>query len=139
VGSHNPGRQRIVQLEVSGDTPAVGSQGQPLVRELWFQFAENLTSDSDIPLNLVNALQKLAIYRMQEQAYEALESGDRDRASERLETVATRLLDMGERELADAARLEAGHLARSGTLTPAGRKKIKYGTRALTLNDTGGF
>jgi Ca-activated chloride channel family protein len=110
-----------------------------LVRELWFQFAENLTSDSDIPLNLVNALQKLAIYRMQEQAYEALESGDRDRASERLETVATRLLDMGERELADAARLEAGHLARSGTLTPAGRKKIKYGTRALTLNDTGGF
>jgi Ca-activated chloride channel family protein len=139
VGPHGPGRQRIVQLEVSGDTPAVGREGEQLARELWFHFAESLANEPDIPLNLVNALQKLAIYRMQDQAYEALENGDRDRAYEKLETVATRLLDIGELELANAARLEAGRLARSGSLSPAGRKKIKYGTRSLTLNDTGGF
>lgn len=139
VGPRRPGRQRIIQLEVSGETPAVGGQGERLMRELWFHFAENLATEPEIPLNLVNALQKLAIYRMQEQAYEALDDGDAEKASQKLEVVATRLLDLGELELANAARLEAGRLARSGSLSPAGRKKIKYGTRSLTLSDRGGF
>jgi hypothetical protein len=139
VGPHPPGRQRILQLEISGNTPAVGRQGEKLVRELWFHFAENLTTEPDIPLNLVNALGKLAIFRMQEQAYDALESGDPTAASEKLEVVATRLLEIGELELANAARLESGRLARSGLLSPTGRKKLKYGTRSLTINDTGGL
>jgi Ca-activated chloride channel family protein len=139
VGSHPPGRQRIVQLELSGDAPAVGRSGERLVRELWFQFAENLTTEPDVPTNLVNALGKLAIFRMQQQAYDALESGDVETATRQLEVVATRLLDLGELELANAARLEAGRLARSGTLSPAGRKKLKYGTRSLTIGDTGGL
>ena len=139
LGPHPPGRQRIVQLEVSGDTPAVGRRGERLVRELWFHFAEDLTTEPEVPVNLINALAKLAIFRMQEQAYEALESGDPLAASEKLEVVATRLLDLGELELANAARLESGRLARSGSLSPAGRKKLKYGTRGLTINDTGGL
>jgi Ca-activated chloride channel family protein len=139
VGPHSLGRQRVVQLEISGDTPVVGRRGERLVRELWFNFAENVTTESEIPLNLVNALQKLAIYTMQEQAYEALEGGDPGRASEKLEVVATRLLDLGELDLATAARLEAGRLANSGSLSPAGRKKIKYGTRSLTIGNTGGL
>jgi Ca-activated chloride channel family protein len=140
VGSHRPGRQRIVQLEVSsGDMPAVGRRGERLARELWFHFAENVTTEPEIPLNLVNALQKLAIYRMQEQAYEALDSGEPTVASEKLEIVATRLLDLGELELANAARIEAGRLARSGSLSPVGRKKLKYGTRALTQGESGGL
>ncbi len=139
VGSHKPGRQRILQLEVVGDTPAVGRQGERLVRELWFHFAENVTTDPEVPTNLVNALGKLAIFRMQEQAYEALDSGDADAASQKLEVVATRLLDLGELELANAARLEAGRLARSGSLSPVGRKKLKYGTRSLMIGDTGGL
>jgi Ca-activated chloride channel family protein len=139
IGPHAPGRHRVVQLEVSGDTPAVGRRGERLVRELWFHFAENLTAEPDVPVNLVNALAKLAVFRMQEQAYEALESGDSQAAAQKLEIVATRLLDLGELDLAKAARLESGRLARSGSLSPAGRKKLKYGTRALTTNDTGGL
>jgi Ca-activated chloride channel family protein len=139
VGAHRPGRQRIFQMELNADTPAVGRQGERLVRELWFQFAENLTTQPEVPTNLVNALGKLAIFRMQEQAYEAIESGDIERATKHLERVATRLLDLGELELANAARLEAGRLARSGSLSPAGRKRLKYGTRSLTIGDTGGL
>jgi len=139
VGPHAEGRQRILQLEIRGDTPIVGRQGERLVRELWFHFTESLTTDPEVPTNLVNALGKLAIYRMQEQAYDALESGDPEMASEKLEIMATRLLDLGELELANAARLEAGRLARSGSLSPAGRKKLKYGTRSLMIGDTGGL
>jgi Ca-activated chloride channel family protein len=139
VGPHPPGRQRILQLEVTGEAMGVNHQGERLVRELWFHFAENLTTEPEIPTNLVTALGKLAIFRMQEQVYDALESGDSDAASQKLEIVATRLLDLGELELANAARLEAGRLARSGMLSPSGRKKLKYGTRSLKISDTGGI
>lgn len=139
VGSHTPGRHRLMQLELTGDTPAVGRQGERLSRELWFNFTENPTTDPEVPNNLVNALAKLSIFRIQEQAYDALESADPVKATERLEIMATRLLDLGEVELAKAARLEAGRLARSGSLSAEGRKKLKYGTRSLTVSDTGGF
>jgi Ca-activated chloride channel family protein len=110
-----------------------------LVRELWFQFVENPSTEPEISANLVNALGKLAIFRMQEQAYDALESGDTMQATEKLEVIATRLLDWGELDLAHAARLEAGRLSRTGSLSPAGRKRLKYGTRSLTIGETGGL
>jgi Ca-activated chloride channel family protein len=139
VGAQSPGRQRIIQLDVSGDTLVVGQQGERLTRELWFHCVENLTTESEVPSNLVSALVKLSIFRMQENAYEAIESGDTAKACQRLNTMATRLMGLGELELANAARLEAGRLARTGALSPTGRKKIKYGTRSLMLGDTGGL
>lgn len=139
VGSHPPGRQRILQLEVGGDTSADAQRTGRLVRELWFRFAQSLTTEPEVPTNLVNALAKLAIFKMQEHAYEAIEDGDTDKAVKQLEVMATRLLDLGELKLANAARLEAGRLARSGSLSAAGRKKLKYGTRSLTIGNTGGL
>jgi Ca-activated chloride channel family protein len=139
VGAQPPGRQRILELEVSSDTPVVGRQGERLVRGLWFHCVENPTTEPEVPANLVAALGKVAIFKMQEHAYDALESGDTDKACQQLEIMATRLLGLGELELANAARLEAGRLARTGSLSPTGRKKIKYGTRSLIMGDTGGL
>ena len=50
-----------------------------------------------------------------------------------LEALATRLLNLGDIDLARSASLEAGRLARSGSLSDEGRKKIRYGTRYLSL------
>ena len=125
----------ISSVALSGETQAQDSE---LSRELWFQFAEHLASEPEVPTNLVNALAKLAIFKMQEQAYDAIESGETVQASKQLTIIATRLLDLGETELAQAAQLEAGRLAKSGSLSPAGRKKLKYGTRSLTTNYIGG-
>jgi hypothetical protein len=47
--------------------------------------------------------------------------------------MATRLLNLGETELARAALLEAGRLSRTGDLSSEGRKKIRYGTRSLSI------
>lgn len=139
VGPQSPGRQRILQLDASSDTSVVGQQGERLVRELWFHCVESVTSEAEIPSNLVAAIGKLAIFKMQEHAYDALDSGETKKACQKLETMATQLLAWGELELANAARLEAGRLARTGTLSPTGRKKIKYGTRSLMMGDTGGL
>jgi hypothetical protein len=70
---------------------------------------------------------------MQEKTMRDLERGAVERASQRLETMATRLLNIGENELAKAALLEAGRLARTGQVSPEGRKRIRYGTRGLSI------
>jgi hypothetical protein len=76
---------------------------------------------------------KLAIFKMQERVMEDLEMGHIEPAVTRLKTMATRLLDIGEVDLARAALLEAGRLAETGNLSASGRKKIRYGTRELTI------
>jgi hypothetical protein len=78
-------------------------------------------------------LGKLAIFRMQEKALIELERGETDLATQRLETMATRLINIGEIELARAALLEASRIVKTGQLSPEGRKKIKYGTRSLSI------
>jgi Ca-activated chloride channel family protein len=135
VGPHTAGEHRLAQAELSGDIPARQMAGAALKQDVSFTF-EPQTNTSAAPPSVLSALAKITIFQMQEGAWQALEKGDVANATHRLETMATRLLDMGEHQLARAALLEAGRLARSGNLSPAGRKAIKYGTRSLLLAPT---
>lgn len=128
-----PGRHRLFQLELVGDVPMLGRQSERVKREVEVRFAPTRELEETVPPRIVSALGKLAIFRMQEKTMSELERGQVEQASQRLETMATRLLNIGELELAKAALLEAGRLARSGHLSPEGRKKIRYGTRSLSL------
>jgi hypothetical protein len=137
VGRRPVGEQRLLQLELTGDVPILGQQGETLRRDIRCVFtdAELGRGESDVPLAVVNALRRVTLYRMQEQAWTALDEGKVEQATRQLEMVATRLFDLGQKRLAEAAMLEAGHVARVGNATARGRKKIKYGTRSL---DVGG-
>ena len=96
-------------------------------------FDADLSRRSPVPPDIVAAMGKLTIFKMQERAMDEIESGDIDSAVKRLKTMATRLLDIGEPELARAALLEAGRLAQTGSLSAEGRKKLRYGTRGLRI------
>jgi Ca-activated chloride channel family protein len=127
------GERRLLQLELSGDVPALGRRGETLRRDIRCVFTNDEPSRgrNAVPPALVSALSRITLYRMQEQAWSALSAGNSDRATSQLEMVATRLLEMGEKQLARAAMLEAGHVAKKGHPTAQGRKRIKYGTRSL--------
>ena len=133
VGPHSAGAQRIAQIELIGDIPARKIFGERLQHDLILPFDSEANPTAPAPPNILSALAKISIFQMQEGAWQALDKGDIASATRRLETMATRLLDMGEHQLARAALLEAGRLVRSGSLSPAGRKAIKYGTRSLAL------
>ncbi len=90
-----------------------------------------------VPSLLITALGKLAIFKMQEKALTNIEEGNIDLATQRLETMANRLLNLGETELARAALLEADRLSRTGALSVEGRKRIRYGTRSLSILSEG--
>ncbi len=133
VGAHDAGTHRLAQMELSGNIPSRQLDDARLRQDITFTFDSSANPNTPAPSHILSALAKVTIFQMQEGALNALEKGDVAGATHRLETMATRLLDMGEHQLARAALLEAGRLARSGNLSPAGRKAIKYGTRSLIL------
>ena len=125
--------QRLMRVTVEVDVPGQSNRRSWDWVELTGIVNETPDPEADIPPPIVTALGKLAIFKMQEKAMRDLEAGEISAATQRLETMATRLLNLGETDLARAALLEAGRLARTGDLSPEGRKKIRYGTRALSI------
>jgi Ca-activated chloride channel family protein len=120
-------------LTVDGDVPGQSNRRNWEWVDIFAEFTPKIEDSVEIPPTIVTALGKLAIFKMQEKAMADLENGRISAATQRLETMATRLLNLGETDLARAALLEAGRLARTGDLSAEGRKKIRYGTRALSI------
>lgn len=85
------------------------------------------------PAKILQALTQINMYKMQEHARIELAEGKYQQASTRLQHLATHLIDIGERELAHTALMEAERIQRIHVLSPEGEKKIKYGTRSLLL------
>ena len=85
------------------------------------------------PQKIVQAMSKLTLYRMQEQAKQDLEAGKIEQATRRLRFLATHLLAQGETSLATTVLGEAGRIERERSLSEEGEKRIKYGTRSLLL------
>jgi len=83
---------------------------------------------------IYDALAKLTLYRMQEEANEEISSGDFTKASTRLKNMATHLLAQGETELAQTVLTEAEQIRKGHNYSEDGKKRIKYGTRALLLS-----
>lgn len=133
VAGRNPGTHRLLQVDATGMVPSMGRQPVRTSKSIDLDFHTDLDRQEPIPPDIVSAMGKLTIFKMQERAMHEIETGEIDSAVTRLKTMATRLLDIGEAELARAALLEAGRLARTGALSATGRKKIRYGTRELSI------
>jgi Ca-activated chloride channel homolog len=82
---------------------------------------------------IVSALSKLSLYRLQEQARLEVSAGEYEHAVEHLQRLATHLLACGERGLARTALLEAEQINKEKSFSQEGQKEIKYGTRALII------
>jgi Ca-activated chloride channel homolog len=86
------------------------------------------------PTEIVDALARLKLYRIQEQARLEVTAGEYGQASEHLQRLASHLLSQGERDLARTALLEAEQILENKSFSQQGRKEIKYGTRALVAS-----
>lgn len=80
---------------------------------------------------LIEAVRRFTLYRMQEKAWEEAQSGKLDTAAARMRRLTAYYMETGDLRLARQAQIEAQTLAHMGTMSPEGRKLLKYGTRSL--------
>lgn len=132
------GEHRLARFSVRVSLPSIrGASQRGIEREIIMPFVEELPESQQVPQRTVSVLKNVSICRMQQKVLNEIEKGRVSEATQRLETIATRLLDMGEMALARAALLEVGQLSRTGTLSAEGHKKLKYGTRSLSVGGDG--
>lgn len=86
-----------------------------------------------IPPVIVDALSKLSYYRLQEKAKEDVKDGNYEKATKRLNNLATHLLSNGDNELAKTVIREVEFLHDTQHFSELGKKKMKYGTRSLIM------
>ncbi|HHS97858.1 MAG TPA: VWA domain-containing protein [Chloroflexi bacterium] len=130
-----PGKHRLMQLELRGLLPDAGVEDR-LVADLEIEVRTEV-EEQPISTAIINAVNKVNLFRMQERAWRALEEGRKEEARQQLEAVATRLLDLGETDLAHIALLEAQRMAQGEEVSKRAKKAIYFGTRHLRLSEGG--
>ncbi len=128
----NEGRYRIAQAEVRYDLPLENTSGVSTRTDIVLQYSTDPQAVKRYDANIMNLAEKVTAYRLQTRALEEAQMGNVAGATQKLRAAATRLLELGETDLAEAARAEADNLERSGQMSSGGTKKLRYQTRKLT-------
>lgn len=124
-----------VPLTVIADVPSQNIRQQTFTNRLQLFVLSDATEERPSE-DILEAVRLLNLYRMNEKVWAELDEGQVAPAANRMRHLTTRLLEAGQTKLAQQAHLEAERLSKLGTLSSEGRKRLKYGTRAL-MTETG--
>jgi Ca-activated chloride channel family protein len=130
VPSGRIGAVRLADLSIQYTPIDEGQHTQSVKLPVGINFVE---ANRQVPINpeVKTVIEKITTYRLQIKAWQDLNNGDLENGKKKLTAVGTRLLSMGEVELASQVRDEVDNLERRGNTSSEGAKRIKYGTRGL--------
>jgi Ca-activated chloride channel homolog len=123
------GAFRVAQVELHY-TP-VGAEPQVLKQDIMLSFSADAAAPQ-YDAKIMNLVEKVTAFKLQTRALSEAEVGNVAGATQKLRQAATRLLDLGELELAQQARAQADQLETGGQLTEESKKDLRYATRRLT-------
>jgi Ca-activated chloride channel homolog len=132
VGPRPAGSYRIAQAEVSYDVPGLKLAGEKVKADILLEFTADMVKAKQYNPDVMNIVEKVTAFKLQTRALEEAKLGNVTGASQKLRAAATRLLEMGEEELAKSALEEAENLEKTGQMSARGTKKLHYETRKLT-------
>jgi Ca-activated chloride channel family protein len=130
--SRAPGRYRIAQTELAFTVPGETPINESVRSDVIIMLSDDESQTQDQDGHVMNIVERVVAYQLQLEAREAVNTGKLDVATVKLREAATRLLEMGESELAAEAEKEAVNLEEQGEMSAIGTKKLQYGTRKLT-------
>ncbi len=132
IGPRPEGRYRIAQAEISYDVPGLKLIGEKVKTDILLDLTVDAALARQYDAEVMNIVEKVTAFKLQTRALEEAKMGNIAGASQKLRAAATRLLDMGEEDLAQSALEEADNLEKSGQMSAHGTKKLRYETRKLT-------
>lgn len=124
------GTFRIAQAELHY-TPVGQTSEQILKKDVLLEF----TSDPNAPAHdprVMNLVEKVTAFKLQTRALSDAEAGNVAGATQKLRAAATRLLELGELELAEKTQKQAEELEKGGQMSAESQKELRYATRRLT-------
>lgn len=124
------GQYRIAQAELHY-TPLGQNGEQILKQDILLSFSTDPDATPFEP-RVMNLVEKVTAFKLQTRALAEAELGNLAGATQKLRAAATRLLDLGELELAEKTRQQAEQLEQGGAMSAATQKELKYATRRLT-------
>jgi Ca-activated chloride channel family protein len=122
----------LLEGQLTASLPDLPTPVQPLPLNLYRPISDEAVANPP-PAEIMDALSRLTLYRLQEQARLEVNAGQYEKASGHLQKLATHLLAQGQRGLARTVLLEAEQIHQRKALSLQGDKEIKYGTRALLM------
>jgi Ca-activated chloride channel family protein len=124
-----PGGFRVAQAELHY-TP-LGASEQVIKQDILLTF----TNEANAPLydaRVMNLVEKVTAFKLQTRALSEAEAGNVAGATQKLRAAATRLLDLGELDLAQKAQEQATQLEAGNQISAERQKELRYATRRLT-------
>lgn len=129
VPAQKDGTYRIAQVSAIHN----GAQdGQPEVRsDVVLKYAPTVDRGAH-DARVMNIVERVSAYVLQTKALDDAAAGNKASATQKLKAAATRLLSVGETNLAKAVEEEAVRLGADGEVSPGAAKELRYATRKLT-------
>lgn len=132
VPPRKAGAYRIAQAEVRYDVLGLNLQGEKLKRDIVLNFSRDVLQTVQTNPYVLNIVERVTAHKLQTRAFDEAAAGNIARATQKLRAAATRLLEIGEEDLANTALQEAQRLENGEALSKVGTKKLRYETRKLT-------
>ncbi|MBN1921970.1 MAG: VWA domain-containing protein [Anaerolineae bacterium] len=126
------GKYRLAQAEIAYDVASLGLTHEKVKTDVVLAFSGDSMETAASHAAVLNVVEKVTAHKLQTRALDEAAAGNIAGATQKLRAAATRLLDLGEPELADVARREADRLEQGQGLSAHGTKKLRYETRKLT-------
>jgi Ca-activated chloride channel homolog len=131
------GTYRMAQAEVSYDIPGSGARNEKSQVEVMVNFVSEQGGAEIVNGRVMNIIEKVTAFKLQTQALDEAAAGNIANATQKLRAAATRLLNLGELEMAQEAQAAANQMAVGEQLSPKATKKLHAATRKLDMSDLG--
>lgn len=129
------GTFRLIQADVTYDVPGLGLTSQRATVDVVLNFYEDAAQAGEVNQRMMNLIERVMAHRLQTQALDEAAAGNAARATQRLRAAATRLLELGEVDMAQQAEGQAQQLEQKGTIDLAAAQKMRYATKRLSETD----
>jgi Ca-activated chloride channel family protein len=130
VGARAAGSFRLAQAELHYTPMGEGSE-QIVKQDILLDFTAD-ESAAQYDARVMNLVEKVTAFKLQTRALSEAEAGNTAGATQKLRAAATRLLDLGELDLARKAEEQAAQLEQGQAMSAETQKELRYATRRLT-------
>jgi Ca-activated chloride channel family protein len=133
--SRPSGIYRLAQADITYDIPGSEQTDQKEAINLVVTYSDDVVQADRVDSRVMNIIERVVAHKLQTRALDEAELGEIVHATQRLRAAATRLLDLGEVELARAAEQQAQQIEKDGRVNLAAVQKMRYATKRLVNPD----